>query len=200
MDSKGWQTNKRGYLMTFLSDRDILAEMEKGHISCTPFARQNLSNSSLDLRLGDQIIHTRPDPSLLGRASFDLDETGRIKTSLVDCTNQTTTIDRYLLYPGAFILAHTLEQVGASASHIVGQISDKSTLARLGLSTFFGAGYIDPGNVLNITLEIKNNGHIPIELQAGQHICQIRFAYLNSPVLKPYNGKYQSSTQVEGAK
>jgi deoxycytidine triphosphate deaminase len=73
-------------------------------------------------------------------------------------------------------------------------------MARLGLSTFFGAGYIDPGNVLNITLEIKNNGHVPVELQYGMHICQIRFAYLSSPVTAPYNGKYLNSKTVEGAK
>jgi dCTP deaminase len=188
--------------MSFLSDRDILAEMDSKNIICTPFERENLSNSSIDLRLDDvvQVYY----PSALSdnqRWFFDLDESGKVTTNDWGVAGeQFDTRGGFTLNPGDFVLASTLEYVGAAAPHILGQISDKSTMARLGLSTFFGAGYIDPGNVLNITLEIKNNGHVPIKLQYGMHICQIRFAYLSSPVMAPYNGKYLNSKTVECAK
>jgi deoxycytidine triphosphate deaminase len=106
----------------------------------------------------------------------------------------------YVLKPGQFVLAQTLELVGHPGDQIISQVLDKSTLARLGLSVCFSAGYIDAGNVLSITLELKNNGNLPIELQYGQHICQLRFQYLSSPVSSKYNGKYLNSLDPEIAK
>jgi deoxycytidine triphosphate deaminase len=96
-------------------------------------------------------------------------------------------------------LAETLEYVGQRALDIISEVCDKSTLARLGLSICFSAGYIDAGNVLNITLELKNHSNRAIELQYGQHICQLRFSYLNSPASKGYDGKYLNSRNVEAA-
>ncbi len=188
--------------MAFLSDRDILAEMDNGNIICTPFIRENLSNSSIDLRLGETVKRARVNEGYYySRWFFDLDENGRVTTNEWGVErDEFSTRGGYTLNPGDFILVPTLEYVGSNALNILAQISDKSTMARLGLSTFFGAGYIDPKNPLNITLEVVNNGHVPIELQYGQHICQIRFAYLSSPVMAPYDGKYLNSRTVEGAK
>ena len=188
--------------MTFLSDRDILAEINQGNITCTPFIRENLSNSSIDLRLGGKLKKITPrDHSAYAGYLID-PETGKLEAQKNNCEIDEfdLTTDPYFLLPGQFVLGSTLEYVGSNASHILGQISDKSTIARDGGSTYFGAGYIDPENPLNITLEIKNNGHVPIELQHGMHICQIRFAYLSSPVMESYNGKYLNSRTVEGAK
>lgn len=186
----------------FLSDVDIKRELLDGGIICTPFTPENLSNSSIDLRLDEEICLMWKD-SLAphGHALFELNEHGRVAVETVGCRMETfSSRGGLVLEPDGFILANTIEYVGPASPRILGQISDKSTLARLGLSTFFGAGYIDPGNALNITLEIKNNGHVPIRLEYGMHICQIRFAYLNSPVSSPYNGKYKNSTSLEGAK
>jgi dCTP deaminase len=186
----------------FLSDVDIKEEMANGGIICTPFIPANLSNSSIDLRLDEEICMIWQDSlAPRGHALFELDECGKVAVDVVGCRKEFfSSRGGFVLEPGSFVLANTIEYVGPSSPQILGQISDKSTLARLGLSTFFGAGYIDPGNALNITLEIKNNGHVPIRLEYGMHICQIRFAYLNSPVSSPYNGKYKNSTSLEGAK
>jgi deoxycytidine triphosphate deaminase len=189
--------------MSFLSDRDILKEMRAGNIICEPFISENLSNSSLDLRLGEYIYAQYKDASPI---EFDLDKNGRItvkqdsnsynKRRLKDSI-VTGESDTYTLEPNQFVLAQTLEYVGQSCSHIISEVADKSTLARLGLSVCFSAGYIDAGNVLNITLELKNNGHTPIVLKYGMHICQLKFAYLNSPAMDKYQGKYCNSKGVE---
>jgi deoxycytidine triphosphate deaminase len=50
-----------------------------------------------------------------------------------------------------------------------------------------------------VKLEIKNNGHVPIRLEYGMHICQIRFAYLASRCDRGYEGKYTGSTDTTGA-
>jgi dCTP deaminase len=200
-----------------LSDRDILTEIHLGNILCEPFNRANLSAASIDLRLGSK-IYRRKRPLLnrlfprlfpLPPVKFDVDENGRVTVirnpddfELIDLLAPGNTPDkeRYILYPGDFVLVPTLEYVGSASPNILSQISDKSTIARLAVGSFFGAGFGDPGNALNFTLELKNNGHEPIELQYGQHICQIRFAYLSSPVMQSYDGKYLNSRTVEGAK
>jgi dCTP deaminase len=203
--------------VSFLSDRDIMAEMSAGNIICEPFNRANLSAASIDLRLGARFwrrkrpLLNRLFPWLfpLPPVKFDVDENGRVTVirnpedfELIDLLafGNAPDEERYTLYPGDFVLAETLEYVGAAAPHLISQISDKSTVARLAVGTFLGAGFGDPGNALNFTLELKNNGHEPIELQYGQHICQIRFAYLSSPCDNPYSGKYLNSRTVEGAK
>lgn len=181
----------------FLSDLDILWEIEQGNITCEPFVRANLSNSSLDLRLGRYIA--RQDSHRV--IKFDCDENGKLKI-LNPIEPIIWDLDRktgrnYILAPGDFVLAQTLEFVGQDSNLIISQVADKSTLARLGLSVCFSAGYIDAGNVLNITLELKNNGNSPIELQEGMQICQLKFAYLSSEASEKYQGKYQGSRGVE---
>lgn len=187
-----------------LSDADILREIDLGNIVCNPFNRQNLSNSSLDLRLGQYIISQH---KLLGKVRFETDCDGKLTLINQPRVNRTNLLDptvrdshKYTIYPGEFVLAQTLEVIGHPGNQIVSQVLDKSTLARIGLSVCFSAGYIDAGNVLSVTLELKNNGNIPIELQYGMHICQIKFSYLNSPCTQKYSGKYLNSLKTQVAK
>jgi deoxycytidine triphosphate deaminase len=182
-----------------LSDRDILKEINSRGIICKPFNRANLSNSSIDLRLGTFIAKQRAELPV----RFKVDESGKLAIdSEIATYKQDISIlpnNKYLLCPGEFILAETLEYVGSNSDLIVAQVADKSTLARLGLSVCFSAGYIDAKNSLKITLEIKNHGDLTIELQYGMHICQLKFFYLSSHCIQPYNGKYVNSTGVEVA-
>jgi dCTP deaminase len=203
--------------MSFLSDRDILAELDLGNIICKPFNRANLSSASIDLRLGSKIY--RRKRSFLNRlfprlfplppVKFDVDENGRVGVirksddfELIDLLEKGDIPDDeyYTLYPGDFVLAETLEYVGQDSAEIQAEVCDKSTMARLGLSICFSAGFIDAGNSLNVTLELKNNGHEPIRLRYAQHICQIKFSRLSSPSMHPYDGKYKNPTMVEIAK
>lgn len=200
-----------------LSDNDIIREIQAGNIVCFPFDQSNLSNSSIDLRLGRYILSQKK--SLFDRLGlrrnptrFSTDKHGRLtvknapeydKNDLLDCYNLESSrgyeSKQFVLNPGQFVLAQTLELVGHPNHSIISEVKDKSTLARLGLSVCFSAGYIDAGNVLSITLELKNNGHQPIELQYGMHICQVKFHYLNSPCDNRYSGKYNNSVQTQGA-
>lgn len=191
-----------------LSDGDIIKNIELGNIVCTPLDRANISNSSIDLRLG-QYIAKQPRRwfDWFRPIKFSTDDSGRLTVlnpikpkiyNLLD--HKIRDPHKFIIKPGEFVLGETLELVGHPGKSIVSQILDKSSLARLGLSICFSAGYIDPGNVLKVTLEIKNNSPNPIELQYGMMICQIRFQYLSSPVINKYNGKYLNSLRVEIAK
>lgn len=187
-----------------LSDADIIKEIELGNIVCTPFDRRNVSNSSIDLRLGQYIAE---QPKRFGAVKFETDDSGRLTVLNPPKSKLHNLLDpkirdshKFNLYPGQFILAQTLELVGHPGDRIVSQILDKSTLARLGLSVCFSAGYIDAGNVLSVTLELKNNSRNTIELQYGMHIAQCRFQYLSSPVTAKYNGKYARTLDLQSAK
>lgn len=187
-----------------LSDVDIKKEIESGRIICEPLLEENISNSSVDLRLGRYIKKYKLNSARITTVSFDVDEvTGKVKVKYPE-GNTLETIDlqqegRYVIKPNEFILAETFEYVGQNGD-FKSQIHDKSSLARLGLSVCFNAGYIDAGNALNITLEIKNHNLMPIELFYKQHICQITFTELKTPTSKPYSGKYKNSKITEGGK
>jgi dCTP deaminase len=186
-----------------LSDTDILASINSGDIICHPFDRSNVSNSSIDLRLGRYIVKQNRK---FNPIKFSADSSGKLtvlnpaKTKIYDLLGGDPDDYLYVIRPGEFVLAQTLEFVGNPGVDLVSEVMDKSTLARLGLSVCFSAGFIDAGNALNITLELKNNGNNAIELQYGQHVCQLRFHRLSSPVSSKYSGKYYKSLITEGAK
>lgn len=187
-----------------LSDRDILKNIENGNVVCTPFDRRNVSNSSIDLRLGQYIAK---QPRRFKTVRFSTDDSGRVTVldpiepkiyNLLDCKVRDS--HKFIIRPGEFVLAQTLELVGSMSDSIECKISDKSTFARIGLSACFSAGKIESGNILRVTLELKNNGANAIELQFGQHIAQLQFEQLTSPVLRKYDGKYKNSLNLELAK
>jgi deoxycytidine triphosphate deaminase len=102
----------------------------------------------------------------------------------------------FLLMPGDFVLAAAAESIGPKSLSLVGNFQDKSTLARLGISTFFGSGLVDPGNVGKWTFEIKNNGYEPVPLFAGMRIAQITFTRLESIASQGYSGRYRNPNGV----
>jgi dCTP deaminase len=190
-----------------LSDVQILRAIDKKEIICEPFEPLNVQPSSLDLRLGRDLLipYWGTDP-----LDFDFDTIGALSRSehkiyytewdLNAPRTPGSKFNHYILYPNHFILASTLEYIGSASNKYSGQIADKSTLARVGLSVCFSAGWIDPGNVLNITLELKNNGVRPIVLKYGMHICQIKFFEMGERSNNLYNGKYLNSKNTQGAK
>jgi dCTP deaminase len=190
-----------------LSDTQILKAIDKKEIICEPFEPLNVQPSSLDLRLGAKLL--LPIASITP-FDFNLDSIGTLSNSGSSCVDYEEWDLRpkdiglcdqdYCLNPGDFVLAQTYEYIGSASNKYSGQIADKSTLARLGLSVCFSAGWIDPGNVLNITLELKNNGNRPITLMHKMHICQIKFFQMGEPSKSLYNGKYLNSKNTEGAK
>jgi len=106
--------------------------------------------------------------------------------------------DSIIMQPGDFILAATREAVSLPKD-IVGQLTGKSSLARLGIMVHVTAGFIDAGfsdPPAQITLEIVNLGNRPVKLYAGMPIGQIVFtatqecqvSYSQKPGAK-YNGQ-----------
>ena len=135
--------------------------------------------ASIDIRLGKPII-TEGHTSGLSRET-DIHEAG------------------YRLDPGEFILARTYERISVPNGYAI-SLYLKSSTARKGLNHML-AFWVDPGWDGYLTMELKNElRHTPIILKPGMKIAQIVVDRLDGLSAKPYNGKYQGATSVEGIK
>ncbi|TWS20628.1 dCTP deaminase [Tsukamurella asaccharolytica] len=170
-----------------LSDRDIHANVESGHLGIDPFDPQMVQPSSVDVRLDglfrvfNNTRYTHIDPK---QRQDEL-------TSLVEPAEG----EPFVLHPGEFVLGSTLE-VCTLPDDLAGRLEGKSSLGRLGLLTHSTAGFIDPGFSGHITLELSNVANLPITLWPGMKIGQLCLFRLTSPAENPYGSstvgsKYQ---------
>jgi len=167
-----------------LSDRDILAEVEKGRLGISPWDPELVQPSSVDVRLDrffrvfDNSRYTHIDPAL------QQDEL----TTLVEPDGD----DPFVLHPGEFVLGSTLEVV-TLPDDLSGRLEGKSSLGRLGLLTHSTAGFIDAGFTGHITLELSNVANLPITLWPGMKIGQLCLFQLSSPAAHPYGSAVYGS-------
>tara|TARA_B100000315_G_C14450823_1_gene529014 strand:+ start:286 stop:825 length:540 start_codon:yes stop_codon:yes gene_type:complete len=170
----------------FLSDKDIKEELQRGELKIEPFDEKNIQPASIDLRLGEGFLifnqHT-------GQSTIKLNE---------ESIYEKKGGSKIFLPSGEFVLATTLERIKIP-KNIIAMVQGRSSIGRKGLFVQ-NAGWIDPGFEGNITLELFNPNNLPIEIKAGQRICQIIFAYLKNPSENPYDGKYQGQTGTTGSK
>jgi dCTP deaminase len=140
--------------------------------------------SSIDVRLDrlfrvfNNHLYTHIDPS---QQQDDL-------TSLVNVAEG----ESFVLHPGEFALASTLETV-TLGHQLAARLEGKSSLGRLGLLVHSTAGFIDPGFSGHVTLELSNVASLPIRLWPGMkigHICVLR---LSSPAEHPYGSAVYGS-------
>jgi len=172
--------------MSFLSDRDLV---ELGPSLVTPFDPECVGPASIDLHLAEEFAL----PGMSARVPYvDLAET-RPYVSPEHVLVKPE--DGLILHPGEFVLGTTKESVNFP-NNIVGRIEGKSSIGRVGLMVHVTSGFIDPGFRGCLTLQMTNLLRVPIILRPGRRICQIVFAYLNSPALNPYGGNYQDSASV----
>jgi len=188
--------------MSILVDHEIRKEIGEGRLILEPFEQALIQPNSYDVRLSNRFSwHER------GAEVIDPYDSESVLKGLVHVVD-----DSVVLAPGQFILGATLEKV-CLPRDLVGQLTGKSSLARLGVMVHVTAGFIDAGfshPPAQITLEIVNVGNRPVRLHAGMPIAQMVFtrtdecevAYNEKPGAK-YNGqpaaahsRYYLNTQV----
>ncbi len=167
-----------------LSDRDIAAAIKDGRLGLDPFEPELVQPASIDVRLDrgfrvfDNQNYTHIDPAERQddlTAPLDVDE-GR----------------PFVLHPGEFVLASTLEVITLPAD-LAARLEGKSSLGRLGLLTHSTAGFIDPGFSGHVTLELSNVANLPITLWPGMKIGQLCLFQLSSPAEHPYGSEVNAS-------
>ncbi|MCC6381250.1 MAG: dCTP deaminase [Dehalococcoidia bacterium] len=174
--------------MAVLSDRSIRKELDAGTIGVDPLAEDALQPASVDLRLGRQfrVFRNSRIPYIDVKREYpDL-------TELVEIDDERP----FVLHPGEFALAVTLERVRLP-DFIVGRLEGKSSLGRLGLLIHSTAGYVDPGWDGALTLELSNVANLPITLYYGMKVSQISFLRLTEPAEHPY-GSHAAGSKYQG--
>jgi dCTP deaminase len=170
-----------------LSDRDILAELDKGRVVLEPFDSDMVQPSSIDLRL-DRLFRVFENHRY---PHIDPAEDQPELTRLVEPADD----EPFILHPGEFVLGSTYEVV-TLPDDIAARLEGKSSLGRLGLLTHSTAGFIDPGFSGHVTLELSNVATLPIKLWPGMKIGQFCFFRLSSPAEHPYGSdRYGSRYQ-----
>jgi dCTP deaminase len=149
------------------------------------------------VRLGNEwaAMHSPERKPLLFKESMESDYHGRPHVTM-GCFKEEhffkTKADYMILYPGEFVLAHTMEYI-SMPKDVSGWVKDKSTNARCGLAV--QNTVLEPGWKGQITLEVTNHGPVPIQLLAGAGIAQVQFIRC-VPCQTPYEGKYQHQEGV----
>lgn len=153
-----------------------------------PFISSHLNPASLDVCLGSSIaVENQASPEMV---IIDLVKEG--------WTERTP----YLLKPGQFILAETLEKF-YMPDFLAAQFMLKSSRAREGLEHLM-AGYCDPGwHGSRLTMELHNSRqlhHVPI--WPGMRIGQIVFHRMSKTPEKSYRitGRYNNDAKVTPSK
>lgn len=147
-----------------------------------PVLKNALGACSLDLRLGrsfrifDVSKYPYVDPFKDG-AKLDVTREVKVKNGQF-----------FMMHPGEFVLATTLETVTLPAN-IVARLEGRSSLGRLGIVVHSTASLVDPGFSGKIVMELGNLGRMPVALYPGMRICALTFEKLEKTVAIPYNKK-----------
>ena len=168
-----------------LSDKTITRMLGEKSLIINPLTEEQIQPASVDIRLGNTFSVVDDTPS--GIITLD----SRIKYKSISA-------DTYLILPGQFVLATTMEYFELP-NNMTAFVEGRSSLGRMGLF-IQNAGWVDPGFKGEITLELFNANRCAIELKSGRRIGQLVFAEMDDFALNPYNGKYQGQTGATGSK
>lgn len=154
-----------------LSDKQILAAIEKGEILLDPYRRECLGTNSYDVHLG-KTLATYNDAVLDARKH-----------------NQITTFeipeDGFVIKPGTLYLGVTEEYTETHNS--VPFLEGKSSVGRLGIDIHATAGKGDVGFCNTWTLEISCVH--PVRVYAGMPIGQLIYFMVQGDIENYYNKK-----------
>jgi len=144
-----------------------------------------INPASINLRLGDtfkRIKFDQPWIKLGGEVEYE-------DAPIVD--------GHVVIQPGEFMLATTKEWIRVPI-HAAAFVQGRSSIGRAAL-TVQNAGFVDPGFVGHITLELKNDAPVPIVLYPGYPVTQLVYIEAHD-VSKEYDGKYVGQVEATGSR
>ena len=205
--------------MSVYSNKQIKQAIEDGVIVSVPYNPDNVSEASVDFTLGYYFYKQEYDERSRVYNPFDRDDVDRYFKGPLEAMPHQEWCDRYgfklfenippehpiiVLKPGERILAHTHEFIGIRSHGGAAEVKSRSSWGRNGVAVCFDAGWIDPGYINRITLEIYNlNQHESVVLPVGERIGQLIF-HKTGPVDGSYDdgrsgvsGKYQHTDDLD---
>ncbi len=205
--------------MAVFSNKQILKAVKDGHIVCVPFNPRHVAHASLDVTLGHYYYRTERSQDHPVYNPFDESDVKRYFEGALTAMPHKEWCDQngvkplkgiplsHLVIPvrpGERILTHTHEFFGILPPGAC-EVRSRSSWGRNGLAVSFDAGWIDPGYINRLTLEVFNLNHSEIILlPVGERIAQIIF-HETGEVTGNYgagrhggfSGKYQSGTDLK---
>ena len=158
-----------------------------------------LQPASIDLHLGNQWLvpkHNCEVPPPRGILTF----MGIPGTdSRIPVEYETTVSDSFWIPAHGFVLVRTKEVIGIS-DRLTAFVEGRSSVGRLGLFTE-NAGWVDPGFMGSVTLELFNALPNPLLVHSGTRACQLVFARVDGSTEGGYHGgKYQQQVATTGSR
>lgn len=205
--------------MGVYSNKQIREALDEGHIVCVPFNPKHVAHASLDVTLGFYYYRTGQAKRGFVYNPFDEKDVARYFAEVHQAiphkdwcaANGVKLLENIPpdhpvipLRPGERILAHTHEFFGIKPPGAY-QVKARSSWGRNGVSVCFDAGWVDPGYINRLTLEIYNlNEHETVLLPVGERIAQAVF--LETGEVEGsygegrdggFSGKYQIGTDLD---
>ncbi len=205
--------------MGVYSNTQIRDAITNGHIICVPFNPKHIAHASLDVTLGYYYYRIERMNERTIYNPFDKEDVERYFDGPYKASSQSQWIKQngfqplnniplehpvIALKPGERILAHTHEFFGILPPGAY-ELKSRSSWGRNGVAVCFDAGWVDPGYINRLTLEIYNlNQRETILLPVGERIAQAVFLE-TGPVEGSYgegrnngfSGKYQQGSDLE---
>lgn len=167
-----------------LSDITLKKYLSDGTVVIDPLSEYAVRSASVDLCIGSHFLVV--DSNSMDVIKMDA------PLSYRELNAESITVPAH-----TFVLATTKEYVKIPP-FLTAAVEGRSSVGRLGLF-IQNAGWIDPGFEGNITLELYNANSLPIRIDAGRRLCQLVFYAIDSPVEKPYVGKYKGQRGTTGS-
>jgi dCTP deaminase len=123
------------------------------------------------------------------------------KHSTYNLKNENMTKSGYVLQPGEFILAETVEKFDIPRN-IAAKVDGRSSMGRMGITVHITAGFVDPGFKGTITLEVFNANNRAVILRPGMIVAQMCFFEIE-PCERDYQdkgGRYQNERGATGSR
>lgn len=204
--------------MGVYSNTEIRQAIKDGVIVSVPYKDSHISEASLDFTLGYYYYKQEYDEKTSLYNPFDQEDVSRYFKGPFEAMPHKEWCDKndkklfanipenhpiIVLGPGERVLAHTHEFIGIRSIGGACEIKSRSSWGRNGVSICFDAGWIDPGYINRITLEIFNlNQHEAVVLPVGERVGQMVFHH-TGPVEGNYSdgrngvsGKYQHTADL----
>ncbi len=205
--------------MGVFSNTEIRAAIDDGHIVCTPFNAKHISQASLDVTLGYYYYRVEKANERNIYNPFEREDVERYfdgpfkamphgewckLNSVAPQKNIPLEHPIIALKPGERILAHTHEFFGIKPPGAY-ELKSRSSWGRNGVAVCFDAGWVDPGYINRLTLEIYNlNERETILLPVGERIAQAVFHHTGEVEGSyglgrdgGFSGKYQSGNDLK---
>ncbi len=185
---------------------------------CVPFEEKHVAEASLDLTLGHYYYKVEGESARQIYNPFDPEDVERYFDGPYQAMphKEWCRLNGYremtgippehpiiVLKPGERILAHTHEFVGIRTPG-ASELKSRSSWGRNGLAVCFDAGWVDPGYVNRLTLELYNlNQHESIVVPVGERIVQMIFHDTGEieghygDGRDGFSGKYQLGSDLE---